>query len=282
MTSKTVNIAGASGYWGESAMATPQLLGAHMHGDIHLDYIVYDYLAEITMSILARAKAKNPDAGFATDFVRDVVTPHLHDIANSGITLIANAGGVNPEACGAAVRAAVKAAGLPLRVAVITGDNRMDDLEAVIASAPTDMFSGAPVPARDAVRSVNTYLGAFPVAKALAAGADIVITGRVVDSAVTLGALIHEFGWGEDDWDHLASGSLCGHILECGPQAGISPIGNWRAMCPISATPSPKSQPTAASSQPSHPRQAASSMSARSASKCSMKSETRRAIFCPM
>lgn len=225
---KTVNIAGASGYWGESAMATPQLLASHKAGDVRLDYIVYDYLAEITMSIMARSKANNPETGgYATDFVEAVIRPFIKDIAETGITLIANAGGVNPQACGAAVRAIIKEAGLDLKVAVISGDNRMDEIEAIAATQPKDMFSGAPMPPADSVASVNTYLGAFPIAKALAAGADIVITGRVVDSAVTLGACIHEFGWGAEDWDLLASGSLCGHILECGPQATGGNFTDW-------------------------------------------------------
>jgi len=225
---KTVNIAGASGYWGESAMATPQLLAAHRSGDVRLDYIVYDYLAEITMSILARSKAKNPETGgYATDFVEAVIRPYIKEIAETGITLIANAGGVNPEACGAAVRAIIAEAGLNLKVAVISGDNRMGELDMISAAQPTDMFSGAPLPELDKVASVNTYLGAFPIAKALDAGADIVITGRVVDSAVTLGACIHEFGWGAQDWDLLASGSLCGHILECGPQTTGGNFTDW-------------------------------------------------------
>jgi len=197
--SKTIHIAGASGYWGESAMATPQLLEAHKSGAVHLDYIVYDYLAEITMSILARAKAKNPqDGGYATDFVKSVMAPHLQDIAETGVTLIANAGGVNPNACGRAVRALIAEAGLDLKVAVITGDNRMSNVS-----------------------------DAFPIAKALGGGADIIITGRVVDSAVTLGACIHEFGWEADAWDLLASGSLCGHILECGPQTTGGNFTDW-------------------------------------------------------
>ena len=226
--SKTVNIAGASGYWGESAMATPQLLNAHKSGAVKLDYIVYDYLAEITMSILARAKAKAPEtAGFARDFVEAVIRPHAGDIADTGIKLIANAGGVNPEACARAVRTIIAEAGLNLKVAVITGDDRMANIDAIAASCPNDMFSGATMPAEDKIASINAYLGAFPIAKALAAGADIVITGRVVDSAVTLGACIHEFGWGEQDWDLLASGSLCGHILECGPQVTGGNFTDW-------------------------------------------------------
>ncbi len=233
--SKTIHIAGASGYWGESAMATPQLLNAHKSGDIHLDYIVYDYLAEITMSILARSKAKNPDlGGYATDFVDAVIRPYLGDIAQTGITLIANAGGVNPDACGQAIRALIADAGLDLKVAVITGDNQMDELERIVQTHPTDMFTGATMPPPEKVASINSYLGAFPIAKALDAGTNIVITGRVVDSAVTLGACIHEFGWGAEEWDLLASGSLCGHILECGPQTTGGNFTDWELAGDIS------------------------------------------------
>jgi len=232
---KTIHIAGASGYWGESAMATPQLLTAHKSGDIHLDYIVYDYLAEITMSILARAKVKSPESGgYARDFVESVIKPFAKDISHTGIKLIANAGGVNPHACGAAVRAVLKATGLNLKVAVITGDDLMPDLAKIGASTPTDMFSSAPFPDPQNIASINAYLGAFPIAKALAAGADIIITGRVVDSAVTLGACIHEFGWGVKDWDKLASGSLCGHILECGPQVTGGNFTDWEQAGDIS------------------------------------------------
>ncbi len=219
---KIVRIGGASGYWGESPMATPQLLAA---GD--LDYLVYDYLAEITMSIMARAKAKDPSKGYATDFVDFVIKPFIGQIASSGVKLIANAGGVNPESCAEAVRQVIKDKGLNLRVAVITGDNFMDNLDKVIEAAPVDMFSGSALPDKDKIASVNAYLGAFPIAHALRKNADIVITGRCVDSAVTLGALIHEFGWKEDDWDKLASGSLCGHILECGPQVTGGNFTDW-------------------------------------------------------
>jgi len=219
---KTIKIGGASGYWGESAMATPQLLASG-----GLDYIVYDYLAEITMSIMARAKAKDPTKGYATAFIDEVMKPLLPQIAKSGVKIIANAGGVNPEACGEAVRALIKDKGLDLKVAVITGDNILADKDEIIAKAPKDMFSGADAPNADKVASINVYLGAFPIAKALDMGADIVITGRVVDSAVTLGACIHEFGWKEDDWDLLASGSLAGHILECGPQATGGNFTDW-------------------------------------------------------
>jgi len=219
---KVVRIGGASGYWGESAMATPQLL--QMGG---LNYIVFDYLAEITMSIMARAKAKDANAGYATDFITAVLKPNLNEIARQKVKLIANAGGVNPEACGAAARVAVAEAGLDLKVAVITGDDLMASKEKIATSAPTEMFTGGDFPDPDKIASINAYLGAFPIARALNAGADIVITGRCVDSAVTLGACIHEFNWKETDWHLLASGSLAGHILECGPQATGGNFTDW-------------------------------------------------------
>lgn len=219
---KVIKIGGASGYWGESAMATPQLLGS---GD--LDYLVYDYLAEITMSILARAKAKDPTKGYATDFVDFVIRPHIGKIAESGVKLIANAGGVNPQSCGQAVSEIIAEKGLKLKVAVITGDDFMTNKDKIAAEGLTDMFSGTPCPDAENIMSINTYLGAFPIAKALEAGADIVITGRCVDSAVTLGACIHEFGWKPSDLDLLASGSLAGHILECGPQATGGNFTDW-------------------------------------------------------
>lgn len=200
-------------------MATPQLLKSG-----GLDYLVYDYLAEITMSIMARMKMKNPEAGFATDFVDLVMKPFLPQIAESGVKVIANAGGTNPAACGAAVRALIKDKGLNLKVAVITGDDLLANKEVITAE---DMFSGASFPPVDKIASINAYLGAFPIAKALDAGADIIITGRCVDSAVTLGACIHEFGWSKTDWDLLASGSLAGHILECGPQATGGNFTDW-------------------------------------------------------
>ncbi len=221
MPDKIIRIGGASGFWGESAIATPQLLGAGV------DYLVYDYLAEITMSIMARAHARDPAAGFASDFISAVLKPHAKTIAAQGVKVIANAGGVNPASCGEAARALIKEQGLDLKVAVITGDNLLADVDAIAADAPAEMFTGAAFPDKDKIASINAYLGAFPIARALAEGADIVITGRCVDSAVTLGACIHEFGWSAGDYDLLASGSLAGHLLECGPQATGGNYTDW-------------------------------------------------------
>lgn len=222
MEERVVRIGGASGYWGESDMAVPQFLSRGK-----LDYIVFDYLAEITMSIMARARAKNPDLGYATDFVSAVIKPNLKEIARQGVKLLSNAGGVNPEACGRAIQSLIEEQGLDLTVAVVTGDDLLDRAAELSDREIAEMFSGDAIPEADRFASMNAYLGAFPIAKALAEGADIVVTGRCVDSAVTLGACIHEFGWTRDDLDRLAGGSLAGHILECGPQATGGNYTDW-------------------------------------------------------
>ncbi|MFN3261968.1 MAG: acyclic terpene utilization AtuA family protein [Pikeienuella sp.] len=214
-------VGGASGYWGEASHATAQLL-AHPG----LDVLIYDYLAEITLSIMARARAKDPGAGFAPDFVSAAMAPNLAEIAAKGVKVVSNAGGLNPEACAAALRAEIAKRGLKLRVAVVEGD----DLTARAAdfAERREMFSGAAFPDPAKVASINAYLGAFPIAAALSAGADIVVTGRVADSATVLAACIWRFGWGAGDLDPLAGGSLAGHILECGPQATGGNFTDWR------------------------------------------------------
>ena len=222
MADKTIKIGGATGFWGETDMAMAQFL---REGD--LDYIVFDYLAEITMSIMARARASDPKLGYATDFVSAIVKPNLKHLASSGIKLISNAGGVNPEACGDALRAVISEAGLDLKVVVITGDDLLNDLDRLKAMNASEMFSGEAFPPKEKIASANAYIGAFPIAAALAAGADIVVTGRCVDSAVTLGACIHEFGWSAGDLDKLAAGSAVGHLIECGPQATGGNFTDW-------------------------------------------------------
>ena len=222
MTDKVLRIGGASGFWGDAARATPQLLNSD-----GLDYIVYDYLAEITMSIMARARAKDETRGYALDFVSAAMKPNLGLIAERGIKVVSNAGGVNPTACAQALRAVIQEQGLDLKVACIVGDDLMDSKEQLQTAGVTEMFSGETFPPLDKLQSINAYLGAFPIARALELGADIVVTGRCVDSAVTLGACIHAFGWGRDDVDQLAMGSLAGHILECGPQATGGNFTDW-------------------------------------------------------
>ena len=217
-----IAIGGAAGFWGDAALATPQLLASGA-----VDYLVYDYLAEITLSILARARAADDSKGYATDFVSAAMAPNLDAIARQGVRVIANAGGVNPRACAEALRAELARQGLELRVAVVLGDDLTDRAASLHEDGVTEMFSGDPFPAPETVASINAYLGAFPIAAALDAGADIVITGRCVDSAVTLGACLHAFGWGADDGDRLAQGCLAGHILECGTQATGGNFTDW-------------------------------------------------------
>jgi len=212
MTKRSVRIGGASGFWGDSSVGAPQLVA---HGDI--DYLVFDYLAELTMSLLAGARLKNPDMGYATDFVDSAMATVLPMVVDKNIRVIANAGGVNPKACAAAVEKLASGLGLEVRIAVVTGDDAMPLVDALRAQGIGHMTTGAPLPQH--LVSANAYLGAAPIASALAAGAQIVITGRCVDSAVTLGALMHAFGWRADEFDRLAGGSLAGHIIECGCQA---------------------------------------------------------------
>jgi Acyclic terpene utilisation family protein AtuA len=214
-----VRIGCGAGFWGDTPEGPRQLVHAG------IDYLALDYLAEITMSILARMRAKNAEAGYAADFVTLVMKPLARAIAEKGVKVMTNAGGVNPEACRNALQALLAEQGLALKIAVVRGDDLSDHAERFRERGVREMFSGAPLPER--LASVNAYLGAFPIAAALVAGADIVLTGRCVDSALVLGPLIHEFGWRATDYDLLAAGSLAGHILECGAQATGGLLTDW-------------------------------------------------------
>ncbi len=219
MTNKTIRIGCASGFWGDTEFAAEQLLS---RGNI--DVLVFDYLAEVTMSLLVRAKLKNPDGGYAPDFVR-TLKPLLKDIKARGIKVISNAGGVNPSACAEALAKAAAEAGVALKIAAVIGDDVMSQVERARAAGTREMFSGQAMPAQFV--SANAYLGAFPIAAALDAGADIVVTGRCVDSAIVLGPLIHAFKWETEDYDQLAQGSLAGHIIECGTQCNGGNYTDW-------------------------------------------------------
>ena len=223
MSKTSIRIGGASGFWGDSSVGAPQLV---QHGDI--DYLVFDYLAELTMSILAAARAKNPELGYATDFVSVTMKQVLKDVVAKNIRVISNAGGVNPQACADAVTALAAEQGLSVQIAVVLGDDVTPLLPQLREEHVTELQSGAPLPAK--VLTANAYLGALPIKAALDAGAQIVITGRCVDSAVTLGALMHEFGWSPADFDRLAQGSLAGHIIECGCQATGGLHTDWEAV----------------------------------------------------
>ena len=218
---KVVRIGGAAASFSDTALSVPQLLA-----DGALDYLIFDYLAEGSMGIFGRMQTADPTAGYGTDFLTVHVGPHLHEIASQGIKIVANAGGVNPAGLAAALETMISEAGLDLTVAHVAGDDLMGREDQLRAAGHVDMFTGAAFP--DNILSSNAYLGAFPIAAALAQGADIVITGRVVDSAVVLGPLIHEFGWQIDDWDMLAAGTLAGHLLECGAQVTGGTFTDWR------------------------------------------------------
>ena len=220
MSVKTVRIGCASAFYGDSQIAARQLVekGA-------IDYLVFDYLAEVTMGILAKAKARDERLGFAVDFVTVAMADVIEDCAAKGIKVVANAGGVNVPACIAGLRKLCEAKGLSLNVAGVYGDDlaaRRDELAPELA----EMESGAALPEQPA--SINAYLGAQPIAEALAAGADIVVTGRVVDSAVVIGPLLYEFGWAATDYDALAQAALAGHILECGAQCTGGNFTDWQ------------------------------------------------------
>lgn len=215
-----VRIGCGAGFWGDSAEGPKQLVDSGA-----IDYLILDYLAEITMSLLARARAKDAALGYATD-LPGVVARLAPQLKAQGIKLVTNAGGVNPQACKAAIEARLQALNIDLKVSIVTGDDLMPQVEALRSRDVREMFSGDAFPAQP--WSANAYLGAFPIAAALDAGADIVLTGRCVDSALALGPLIHEFGWKADDYDLLSAGSLAGHVVECGAQATGGVSTDWR------------------------------------------------------
>jgi hypothetical protein len=218
MSERLVRIGGAAGAWGDSPGALGQLIGAGV------DYLMMDYLAEVTMSLLARARMKDPQGGYPPDFVAYLKTV-LPEIARRGVKIAANAGGVNPSGCKRDLEAVIGEFGLSLTVAKVEGDDVMPLVDELRASDVREAVSGERLPAR--LLTANAYLGAFPIKAAFDGGADIVITGRCADSALALGILMHEFGWATDDYDRLGAGSLVGHILECGPQATGGTFSDW-------------------------------------------------------
>ncbi|WP_102227240.1 acyclic terpene utilization AtuA family protein [Acidimangrovimonas sediminis] len=217
MTDKTLRI--AAGCSADITLSMPQMAG---YGEI--DYLVLDYLMEHSIAKMAGARAANPMASFGAGLLGPEVMEVLPDLMARGIRIMTNAGGLDPLLCARLFREAAGARGLAPRIAVVHGDDVLDQLPGDF----TDMFSGAPVPGD--LLSANAYLGAQPIAEALRHAPDIVITGRVVDSALTLGALIHEFGWALDDFHRLGTGSIIGHLLECGAQPSGGIHTDWQQM----------------------------------------------------
>jgi hypothetical protein len=220
VNNKKVRVGCASGFYGDSQLSARQLVEK---GDI--DYLVFDYLAEVTMAILSRAKAKDERLGYAVDFVTVAMRDVLSDCAAKGIKIVANAGGVNVPGCISALENLCAQLDIKLAIAGVYGDDLAPRSAELAAAGLPEMQTGKPLP--DKLASINAYLGARPIADALAAGADIVVTGRVVDSAVILGPLMHEFGWAESDYNQLAQGSLAGHVIECGAQCTGGNFTDW-------------------------------------------------------
>jgi hypothetical protein len=221
-----IRIASGQGFWGDWLEAPARQVEG---GPI--DYLMMDYLAEVTMSILQKQRARDPSLGYARDFVA-TMERILPQLVEKGIRVTANAGGVNPRACADAVLAVARRLGLAgkVRVGVVTGDDLLDRLDALLPIHPlANMDTGEPLATvRDQVLSANAYLGAFPVVDALAQGANIVITGRVTDTGLTLGPMIHAFGWDGAAWNRLAAGTVAGHIIECGAQcSGGNCLVGW-------------------------------------------------------
>jgi hypothetical protein len=210
-----IRIANGQGFWGDSVEAPVEQV---RRGPI--DYLTLDYLAEVTMSILQKQRSRDPKSGYARDFV-EMIARVLPDIVERRIRVIANAGGVNPVACKDAVMEIAKRQGINVNVAIVAGDDIMGRLDEMIARGVEmkNLDTGEALSAvRAQVQSANVYFGAWPVADALARGAQIVITGRVTDTGLALAPMIHEFGWKRDDWDKLSAGTIAGHTVECGAQ----------------------------------------------------------------
>ena len=221
-----VLIANGQGFWGDSLLGPIRLVR-----EGPLDYLTLDYLAEVTMSIMQKQRARNPEAGYATDFVK-MIERVLPELVKKDIRVVANAGGVNPRACMQAVLAAIEKQGFKgIKVGIVEGDDVLGQLDELLAAGETlaNMDTGAPLSGvRAKVTSANVYMSAFPIAEALDQGAQIVITGRGTDPGLVLGPMIHEFGWKKTDYDLLAAGTVAGHIVECGAQCTGGNFTDWQ------------------------------------------------------
>ncbi len=223
-----IRIASGQGFWGDLPSAP---INQVRKGPI--DYLVMDYLAEVTMSIMQKQKLRNPDYGYARDFV-DVVAEILPDIAERGIKVISNAGGVNPEACKEKIMQAINEQGHEdIKVAVVDGDNILDNIDELISNGHelNNMETGESIASvKDELLSANVYFGSRPIVEALNKGADIIVTGRVTDTGLTLAPMIHEFDWSFDDYDKMSAGTIAGHIIECGGQVSGGNFTDWETV----------------------------------------------------
>ncbi|MBX6330549.1 MAG: DUF1446 domain-containing protein [Gemmatimonadaceae bacterium] len=228
--SRVVRVASGQGFWGDWLEAPRRQVEG---GPI--DYLMLDYLAEVTMSILQKQKERDPRMGYARDFI-GAMESVFPAVAKRGVRVIANAGGVNPTACADAVRDAARAAGYAghLRLGVVTGDDLLPRLDALLEQGHplANMETGEPLATiRDRVLSANAYIGATPIVEALGKGANVVITGRSTDTALTMAPLLFEFQWPRDAWDKLAAGIVAGHIIECGAQcSGGNCLYDWQTI----------------------------------------------------
>lgn len=225
-----IRIANGSAFWGDSSEAPLQLLCGGP-----LDYLTLDYLAEITMSILQKLRARDPRSGYAHDFV-GLMKRAAREIVERRVKVVTNAGGINPQACAQAVAAVLQAAGYAgkIKIGVVTGDDILPRLGEFVDRGVelTNLDTGEPLTnIWSQVQSANVYFGAFPIAEALCRGASIVITGRCNDAALALGPMIKEFNWKADDWDRLSAGTIAGHIIECGAQCtGGNCQADWESI----------------------------------------------------
>jgi hypothetical protein len=221
-----VLVANGQGGWGDSLLGPIRLVR-----EGPLDYLTLDYLAEVTMSIMQKQRARKPDTGYATDFVK-LIERILPELVKKDIRVVANAGGVNPQACMKAVLAAIEKQGVKgVKVGIVEGDDILGQLDSLMAAGEklANMDTGAALSSvRASVTSANVYMSAFPIAEALDQGAQIVITGRGTDPGLVLGPLIHEYGWRKTDYDLLAAGTVAGHIVECGAQCTGGNFSDWQ------------------------------------------------------